>query len=87
MKYWHGYKRSKRTEHTHTHTHTYKGRNRRESKSSPYVTSWTYRRRYVVWSLRSSGLLRNLGWWIVTDGSGQPTGPIFTPWKLSRWAA
>ena len=40
---------------SNTHTHTYtpnKGRNRKESKSSPYVTSWMYRRRYV--GLKSS---------------------------------
>ena len=80
MKYWHGYKRSKRTEYIYIHTPK-NGRNRTESQSAPHITSRMYRTRYVGWGLRSSGMLRNVGWQIVTDGSGRPVGLIFTYWK------
>jgi hypothetical protein len=29
------------------------------------------------WDLRSSGMLRSIDWYLVTDVSGQPIGPIF----------
>jgi len=29
------------------------------------------------WGLRSSGMLHSVDWWLVTDVSGPPIGPIF----------
>jgi hypothetical protein len=34
-------------------------------------------KRVSIRGLRSSGMLRSVDWWLFTDVSGQPMGPIF----------
>jgi hypothetical protein len=57
----------------------------KERNASISGVKWT--KENHSWGIRSSGMLRSAGWWLVTDVSWQPIGPIFrdqavlNPWR------